>query len=257
VDFKFGRGEIDAADINIQGQAYLLGVMDLYPELETATVHFLVPRRAEMLTHDYTRADMEDIRLRIQLVIEKAGTGDLRPNTEGCRYCKHRLTCPALSDKLLPLAKKYAPAVEDFEVELYQSLNPAAVDDPTTLGKMLNVSQVIDKWATAVRKRAMELAEKEGLDIPGYALAWRNPSVKIENANEAYEALSGRFTSEEFMDVCGITIPQLTKALAAKLPRGEKKNARGQIELLLEEAGLLEPEENRSRTPYLKKDRNL
>jgi hypothetical protein len=257
VDFKFGRGEIDDADINIQGQAYLLGVMDSYPELETATVHFLIPRRAETLTYDYTRADMETIRLRIKLIIEKAESGDLRPNTEGCRYCRHRLTCTALSDKLLPLAKKYAPTVEDFEVELYQNLSPAEVDDPLMLGKMLNVSQVVDKWAAAVRKRSMELAEKEGLEIPGYALAWRNPSVKIENANEAFDALSGMFTPDEFMDVCGITIPQLTKALASKLPHGEKKNARGQIELLLEQAGLMEPEESRPRTPYLKKDRKL
>ena len=34
VDFKFGRGEVDDSDINIQGQAYLLGVMDKFPLLQ-------------------------------------------------------------------------------------------------------------------------------------------------------------------------------------------------------------------------------
>ena len=72
VDYKFGRGEIDDSDINIQGQAYLLGVMDKFPELQTATVHFVIPRRDEILTHDYKREDMEDIRLRINLIVEKA-----------------------------------------------------------------------------------------------------------------------------------------------------------------------------------------
>tara|TARA_Y100001963_G_scaffold158566_1_gene258673 strand:+ start:4643 stop:5512 length:870 start_codon:yes stop_codon:yes gene_type:complete len=259
VDFKFGVTEIDGADINIQGQAYLLGVMDLYPNLETATVHFIIPRRDEVLKYAYTKEDMEEIRLRIKVIVERAKQEppDLRPNTEGCRYCKNRLTCPALSEKLLPLAKKYAPTVEDFEVELYQSLNPAEIEDPEVLGKMLNVSQVLDKWATAVRKQSLKMAEEEGAEIPGYDLAWRNPSMKIENAQEAYDSLSDILTSDEFMDVCSITVAQVAKAYAAKLPRGEKKNARGQVELLLESAGLLEPEETRPRSPYLRKNRKL
>ena len=72
VDFKFGRGEIDDAEINIQGQAYLLGVMDKFPLLQTATVHFIIPRRDEVLTANYKRTDMEGIRLRINLIVEKA-----------------------------------------------------------------------------------------------------------------------------------------------------------------------------------------
>ena len=96
VDFKFGIGEIDDADMNIQGQAYLLGVMDKFPELQTATVHFIIPRRDEVLTHDYTRADMEDIRLRINMIVEKAEleNAEAIPNTEGCRYCKTNYPAP-------------------------------------------------------------------------------------------------------------------------------------------------------------------
>jgi hypothetical protein len=150
------------------------------------------------------------------------------------------LTCDALHKKILPLAQKYAPAVEDFEVELYQNLNPANIEDPVLIGKMMNVSQVIDKWGKAVRQQAMKLAEEEGAEIPGYALSWRSPSVKIESAQEAYEAVQG-----------------LAKQVSEKLPRGEKGNARGKVELLLEGAGIMEAEENRPRAPYLRKDRKL
>ena len=259
VDFKFGRTEVDDADINIQGQAYLLGVMDKYPDLETATVHFILPRRDEILTHDYTKTDMEDIRLRIDLIVERAiqETPDLRPNTEGCRYCKFKISCTALSDKLLPLAKKYEKAVGDFELKLWGSYSPAEIEDPDTLAKMLNVAQVVDKWADAAKKQALKLAVEEGLEIPGYGLHYRNASMKIQSGQDAYDSISDLLTPEEFMDACNVSLTNLAKSYSAKLPRGEKKNARGVLETRLEESGVLPPEEDRDRNPYLRKSQNL
>ncbi len=259
VDFKFGIGEIDDADMNIQGQAYLLGVMDKFPELQTATVHFLIPRRDEVLTHDYTRADMEDIRLRINMIVEKAEleTAEAIPNTEGCRYCKHKLSCPALSDKMLPLAKKYSASVKDFEMSLWGNYSPEKVDDPMVLSKMLNVAQVVDKWQAAAKKQALKLAVEEGAEIPGYDLHYRNASMGIEDAQEAFDAVSHIMSPDDFMGACKVSVSALAKKYAEKLERGEKKNARAVIELSLEEAEVLPPEEERDRSPYLRKSRNL
>jgi len=259
VDFKFGVGEIDDADMNIQGQAYLLGVMDKFPELQTATVHFLIPRRDEVLTHNYTRADMEDIRLRINMIVEKAEleNAEAIPNTEGCRYCKHKLSCPALSDKMLPLAKKYSASVEDFEMSLWGNYSPEKVDDPMVLSKMLNVAQVVDKWQAAAKKQALKLAVEEGAEIPGYDLHYRNASMGIEDAQEAFDAVSHIMSPDDFMGACKVSVSALAKKYAEKLERGEKKNARAVIELSLEEAEVLPPEEDRDRSPYLRKSRNL
>jgi len=254
-DFKFGRSEIDCASINIQGLAYLLGVMDKYPKLETATVHFIIPRRDEVLTHDFSREDMEEIRLRISLIIEKAEaeTKDLRPNTEGCRFCKNKLSCPALADKLLPLAKKYAPAIEDFEMQLMDKYDPALIEDPAVLAKMLNIAQVVDSWASAAKKEAVRRAEEEGEEIPGYDLRWRSSAPKFDSAQDVFDALADLFDPEDFMKACSISITKLSKVYADTLPRGEKKGARGAIEMMLEEAELLPPEELRQRSAYLKK----
>ena len=259
VDFKFGRGEIDDADINIQGQAYLLGVMDKFPELKTATVHFIIPRRDEVLTHDYVREDMETIRLRINMIVEKAmlEDADMIPNTEGCRYCKHKLSCSALSEKMLPLAKKYSASVNDFEMNLWDNYSPAEIEDPDVLGKMMNVSQVVDKWAAAVKKQALKLAVEEGAEIPGYDLNFRAASSKIEDGQSAYDAINDLLTPDEFMDACSISVTALSKAYANKLERGQKKNARGIIEGRLEESGVLPPDEERDRSPYLRKSPNL
>lgn len=261
VDFKFGVGEIDDADMNIQGQAYLLGVMDKFPELKTATVHFIIPRRDEVLTHNYSKEEMEDIRLRINIIVSKAEAEASErkaiPNTEGCKYCKHKLECPALSDKLLPLAKKYGASVEDFEMTLWDSYAPEKVEDPAVLSKMLNVAAVVNKWQEAAKKQALKLAVEQGEEIPGYDLHYRNATLKIENAQEAYEAVEHLMNADEFMDACDVSLTKLAKKYADKLPRGEKKTARGTIEMSLEEAGVLPSEEDRDRSPYLRKSRNL
>lgn len=259
VDFKFGVGEIDDADVNIQGQAYLLGVMDKFPELQTATVHFIIPRRDEVLTHDYSRSDMEDIRLRINMIVEKAELDkpEAIPNTEGCRYCKHKLSCPALSDKMLPLAKKYSASVEDFEMTLWGSYSPENIDDPAVLSKMLNVASVVDKWQAAAKKQATKLAVEQGEEIPGYDLHYRTASLKIEDTQGAYDAVEHLLSPDEFMNACDVSLPKLAKKYAEKLGRGEKKTARGTIEQSLEESGILPAEEDRDRSPYLRKSRNL
>jgi hypothetical protein len=259
VDFKFGRGEIDDAEINIQGQAYLLGVMDKFPHLKTATVHFIIPRRDEVLTADYKQTDMEGVRLRISLIVEKAlhENAEAIPNTEGCRYCKHKLTCPALSDKMLPLAKKYAKTVDDFAMNLWGNYSPAEIEDPVVLGKMLNVAQVVDKWAEAAKKQATKLAVEEGLEVPGYDLGFRTSAPKIDDSQAAYDAVSHLMTPEEFMDACSVTPSKLSKAYANKLPRGEKGTARSTIETALEEHGIIQSEEERSMTPFLRRSKNL
>ena len=202
---------------------------------------------------------MEGIRLRISLIVEKAMLSDAEriPNTEGCKYCKHKLTCPALNEKMLPLAKKYAKTVEDFSMNLWGNYSPAEIEDPEVLGKMLNVASVVDKWAEAAKKQATKLATDEGLEIPGYDLHFRTASAKIDDSQAAFDAVAHLMTPEEFMDACSVTPSALGKAYSEKLPRGEKKTARATIDRALEDAEVILSEEERSLTPYLRKSKNL
>ena len=257
VDFKFGRGAIDDADINVQGQAYLLGVMDKFPDTETAMVHFVVPRRDELLTHDYTREDMEFIRLRLRLIVDRATETDplLNPTTDACRFCKHRVHCPALGKKLLPLAQQYDDGDKAFEVMLRDKLDPATIDDPEVIGKMKHIGFLLKSWMEAVDKKAIKLAVEDGEDIYGYDLSFRTPTAKVTDTQEAYEALQDILTPEEFMSACKVTVPALAKKLAEKKPRGQKKDARPEIEGALLEEGVLE--EGGEGTPFLRRSSNL
>ena len=256
VDFKFGRGEIDDADINVQGQAYLLGVMDKFKEVETATVHFIAPRRDELLTHDYKREDMENIRLRLRVIVDRALDPDktYNPTTDACRFCKHRVHCSALGEKLLPLAKKYDDGGKAFEVMLRDKLDPETINDPEVIGKMKHVGALLKSWMEAVDKKALKLAVEDGADIYGYDLYFRTPTAKITSTQDAWVALQDVLTPEEFMSACKVTVPALAKKLAEKKPRGEKKNARPEIEGALSAEAVLE---EGGETPYLRKKSTL
>ena len=255
IDFKFGRSPVEDAETNPQSMAYGIGVIDMYDWAETLTVHFIIPRRDELLIHTFTRAELENLRERIRLIIERASVEKpaLNPNTEGCRFCGNRVTCTALADKMLPIAKKYADSVEDFGIVLMDNLNPAEVSDPAVMGKMKAVASVVEKWASAVNDRAVKMADEEGAVIPGFSLNYRAPAMKIDNPEDAYIALSDLLTPEQFMAACKASLPSLAKAYASKLDRGEKKKARPKVELLLTQAGVLPEDEDVTRTPYLRK----
>ena len=257
LDWKFGRNAVDPANINIQGGAYAVGAIDRYPKVQTVTVHFILPRRDEISTHTYTREELEEVRFRIRLIIEKARQPDpdLNPNTDSCRYCGRRVDCPALAEKMLPIAKKAQSSIDDFELAVWENANPALVTDPDTIAKMKRVGAVLDGWKKEVDKRAIELAHEEGLEIPGFNVHFRAPAVKLESAVDTFEALKNKLTPEEFQEACSVSLPLLAKTYAKS--RGvTQKTARSELENLLAKAGLIESDEDRIKTPYLRASSN-
>jgi hypothetical protein len=257
LDWKFGRNAVDPPDVNIQGLAYALGAMDKYPQCKTVTVHFVLPRRGETFSHTFTRDELEEARFRIRLIIERATQSEpkLNPNTDSCRYCGRRVDCPALADRMLPLAKKAQSSVEDFEIAMWESANPALVTDADTIGKMKRVGNVIENWKKAVDKRALELAHEEGLEIPGFSIYFRSPSIKLDSAVETFEALKDSLTPEKFQEACSVSLPLLAKIYADSRGVTQKK-ARSELENLLAKAGLISSEDERIKTPYLRASRN-
>lgn len=259
VDYKFGYLAVEPADINPQSLAYAIGLIQKYDWVNIVEIYFVCPRRNEVLTHTFTKMEIEGLRERIKLILDRATAEEKQynPTTEGCRFCGERLVCPALSEKLLPIAKKYAEKADEFEVSLMDKMDPALIDDPATIGKMKIVGMVMDRWVSAVNARALELATDEGWEIPGFDLKYRAPSVKIEDPQVAFDSVSGLMTTEEFTEACKVSLPALAKVLSKKLPRGEKKGARNMVELALLKGGAIVSDDGDedSRTPYLSKQK--
>jgi len=259
VDYKFGYLPVEPADINPQSLAYAIGIIQLYSWVKVVEIYFVCPRRNEVLTHTFTREEIVELKDRIRLILEKATAEEKQynPTTEGCRFCGERIKCPALSEKLLPIAKKYSDKVNEFEIALLDKMDPALVDDPKTIGAMKVVGMVMDRWVSAVNARALELATDEGWEIPGFDLKYRSPTVKIDDPQVAFDAVSNILTPEEFTEACKVTLPSLAKVMSKKLPRGEKKDARNMVELALLKGGAIVSDDGDedSRTPYLTKQK--
>jgi hypothetical protein len=253
LDYKFGRSRVDHASENIQGHAYMVGTFDKFPWAETVEVHFIAPRLDEVTSHVYHRKDLEWHRLRIKVVIERATEDEpkLNPRTEACRFCKNKVSCPALHEQLLPLAKKYD--TNNFAVALLEKYSPDTVDDPNILSRMLEVAPVMEAWAAAAKKRALEVATETGDQIPGYEVRYKSPRAIINDTQKAYETLKDLLSPEEFMEACSVSLVKLAKQYSAHLGRGEKGRARSMLELELMSSGVLPKEEEMEKNPYLKK----
>ena len=252
-DYKFGRTRVTHASENIQGHAYMVGTFDKYPWAKTVTVHFITPRLDEVTKHTYNRDDLEWHRLRVNVIIARATAEEpeLNPRTEVCKFCRNKVSCPTLKEQLLPLAKKYES--NNFAIDLLRKYSPDTVTDPEVLGRMLEVAPVMEAWAKAAKAKALEVAVETGDEIPGFEVRFKNPATKIKDAQEAFDVLNEHFSAEEFMGVADVSIAKLAKALAAKLPRGEKGSARSIIELALMENDLIPKEDKVEKSPYLKK----
>ena len=252
VDYKFGYGEIEDAEDNIQGQAYMVGAMDLFPWAKTCTVHFIQPRRDEVSSHVFRRDDLEEVRFRLRLVVERATEHDpaLNPETNTCRFCHNRLSCPALRDRLLPIARKHVD--NDFAVDLLKKYSPSQVSDPDVLSKMLEVAPAMEKWAQEAKKHAAKVAQETGEEIPGYRIAYRSVQKKVTEPSTAYDSLKDVMPPEVFAEGCSVSMPGLAKAYAkhANIPQTE---ARAKIEGVFIEAGILPEEDDLQKNPYMRK----
>jgi len=252
VDYKFGRGEIDCAAENIQGQAYFVGAMDLFESAKTCQVHFIIPRRGEITTHTYTRDEIENIRFRLRLVVERATRPEpeLNPRTETCRFCSHRLSCPALRQNLLPIAQKHIG--NNFAVDLLKKYSPSEVTDPQVLSRMVEVAPVMEKWAQEAKKHAAQVAMETGNEIPGYQLRYRKAQKRLSDTTEVANVMNLEFGVGKlaFTEACTPVFSKLVDVLA-KTKRLSKSAARAELELALTEAELL-PDSDKQ-TPYLVK----
>ena len=165
IDYKTGYGKIDDAEINIQGQAYVLGLFQKFPQVTEITMWFLVPARDEASMHTFTRDDIPAIRLRISTIIERAECGGhYNPQPGVCDYCGNQGRCPALANKVLTIAQRY----QEDGLPIPESVHGSEQDDPVKVAALMSLVPIMESWANGVRKRATEMAVDQGMELPGF-----------------------------------------------------------------------------------------
>lgn len=256
-DFKFGYASVDDAEVNLQGWAYALGAWDLYPECETCTVHFLLPRRDEVSRHTFTRADRPRMELAVRTIIARCEEFDrtgaesmLNPTEENCLYCGRKGVCPKVTGVALATVKKYAP------LEVVDEVHSSQIANPAQMAKLFGSVRIMEKFIDSVKHHAMQMALEQGglYDENGkllYEIAQKSASREVTNLAAAVEVFRNAGLSDaELLTACKLSLPKAISLAGEKAPRGKKSALMGQIETALSEAGAIAQGEP---TRYLRK----
>lgn len=226
VDYKFGRASVDDASENRQGFSYTIAAFDRWPEVDTVTVHFLSPRRDEILKHTFTRKDIPRLSLIISTIISNADLYDrtrdpsmLRLNETNCTWCHRRgkPECPVSVAYMLAHAKKYAP------LEIVDEVHSSQITDPAQMGKFYIAIKVLEKMVESGKKHVLEFAKNN--EIPGFVRRERKGSVKITNPTLAYPVLKALgLDAEEIASCSQINYGDIQKLISEKAT-GKKTDA--------------------------------
>lgn len=246
-DWKFGRQAVEATENNLQGIAYMAGVIKKYPLLERCTVSFVLPHRDELDIHTFvlTPEVVNLFLLRIRTVVaraqearKKADFSMAKPTPSACLFCNLLGTCTKVSELVLRVGKKYSPA------EIPQEINPNLIHDERDSSFGIKLAQVVKAWAEAYRAQATAKAVTDPNFTPaGYVLV-PYERRKIKNAR-AMGDLARSYVKPEYVEkieeMYDLPVTKIEKLIELSAPRGEKKKTVEKFGEALLKAGIAEP----------------
>lgn len=227
IDYKFGLWSVEDAERNPQGIAYLLGLLNRFPLLETVNIYFLLPHRGEMTYATFKRSQFDSLRLRVNTIVARAQQakkdGDssrANPTVASCLFCGNKGTCKALAGFALELGKKYAPLV------IPPQLTPTLMGRSEYATDTMAVAQVLKAWAEAVRTQITNRTiESEDWLPKGYQLRSREDKKVVDWKKILKMARKMGIPREARRAAFSLKMTPLNKAISALAPRGEKKDA--------------------------------
>jgi hypothetical protein len=257
LDEKYGRKEVDDAETNRQGFAYVIGAFDLpgdWFKAESCTVHFLTPRRDEVSTHTFFRKDLPRLSLTVSNIIaraehySKSGETDatrdssmLQLTEDNCTWCGRKATCPKMLAYGLAHAKKYAP------LEIAEETHSSTITDGAKMAQLYTASKILEKMVDSVKKHVIAFSREN--EMPGYSLRERKCPVKINNVVLAWPELLKVFEIDlaaspdaaaklaELIGSCGdFSYADVLKLASSKAAKGQKTEAAKQLWITLSNA---------------------
>lgn len=209
VDLKYGKGVPVSAEGNPQMRLYALGAYEansiLY-DIKTIRMTIVQPRLDSVNSDEMSIEDLiawgNSIKDTAKLAYD--GEGECQAG-DHCGFCKARHLCRALSNACLDEFYKHGGKKTSLLLD-------------TEVAEVLDMADMIIKWAKDVQNYAFDQAVNEGKNWPGYKLVEGRSSRKITNAEAAAQALlDADFTAEDIykpQELRGIT--DLTKLVGKK-----------------------------------------
>jgi hypothetical protein len=247
IDWKFGKHGVEPAETNLQGIAYMLGVLHVFPKLKICKIHFVLPHRDELDSHTFslTREFVDITTLRIKVIVARAKQAaadpfdfsTARPSVSACLFCGLVGKCPKVTEFVLKISQKFAP------MELPQNISPTLIHDPDDTSLGIKVAQVATAWAKAFRAAATDKALTDPDFVPsGYILVsmQRRSVVDAKKVAEIGKQFLPEDKAAEVDALFDISITGIEDLVEVVTPRGKKKAAVEAFAEALDKSGAVE-----------------
>jgi len=184
IDFKYGKGHKVSAVENPQMKYYALGSLHtLIPKEAQKSIEgvILVICQPRVVFDDgtsrsefgLTRGQLEKWGKTLLAAADATYILDATPVTgDWCRWCAAGAICPGMASNAITLAQE-AFADNPLERDI-GDMNPVQMilpseDNPETIARALELTELLSDWSKRVREMAFHLAQK-GVKIPGQKL---------------------------------------------------------------------------------------
>jgi len=223
VDYKFGRNKVTEAEHNGQVQAYVAGVFEKYPLVETIHAALFFPRLNWVTQATFKREDLPRLQLRIATIIARATAADRTPTPteKACRFCGNKASCPALHQVALRFGEALPEPIS------YDALR---ITRPSEMAKILTLFSILEDMGKQVRRTITRLVVEDGVEVPGFSIKSRAGAHEITDVYRAMELVQDAFGLDftQLTQACSMSLPKLTDITAA-LTEGKKKEVRDKL----------------------------
>lgn len=246
VDWKFGQWKVSEASENLQGIAYLLGLVRRFPTLEAVYVEFFMPYLGPWTSsHVFRSEEFPGLYARVCRAVltalanrGKTENCEARPLT--CSFCANLASCTLAGGLFGMVTSKLNDKLEEPP-----QLNALLIKNPEDGAKLMKFARVAGSWAEGVRRQLSLLASDNEAFIPeGYVLRVQNDRL-LKDQDRMVELLQSLGVPADAVDAArklGLTDSE--KLLKSILPRGEKEARTKEVFKQAEADGIIgrEPE---------------
>lgn len=224
LDWKFGRWSVEAAEKNIQGIAYVLGLFHRYAWLKTITVWFKQPHCDSTTSATFTREQIPALYLRVSVVVARArearftkNFSTANPTHPNCMFCANLGKCPAVAKFACEVGHKFHP------LKIPANLDPWKVVNGTDAQLGLELAATMKVWSGAFRGQVTDRVIRGVAEIPPGHIISRMSNRKVVDEAK-FRAVSLLYVTEEeynsLKDAPGFGA--IEKLISAKTERGQK-----------------------------------
>lgn len=220
IDAKFGRNAAPFANVNFQGQCYVMGLALERTELRSITFHIVQPRCVPQTTrHTYlVPGALPEIRARIAATLTAVRHPFKQPrmHLDLCNTCRYLSECPAASGILAPIGSESTSLAASPPMVRVLLATPVGRLTGVQRGQLLALFELFDAAMTE-RKGEVLRGAREGLAVEYYTLRKRKGNASISDPVTAFRLMAALLDEDQILGACNMSVGRLVDAVASKL----------------------------------------